>query len=111
MVEHLALGEHTIVAESSDLQRGRVVRTLGEDEVIDPASVLDGPHDEEPTTGVLRRPTTEAALLGLRVSPWVATSVAPHAEAVADPAGGEVPAHGLCKLVPKDWAAQPDRSS
>jgi hypothetical protein len=32
-------------------------------------------------------------------------------EAVVDPAGGEVPAHGLCNLVPKDWAAQPDRSS
>lgn len=112
MVEHLPLGEHTVIAHSGDLQRGGVIRALGEDVVLVPTIVFDGPDDEEPATGRLRRfATTETAPLSLRVQPRVTTSITPHVEAVADPAGGEVPAHGLCKLVPKDWAAQPDRWS
>ena len=109
MVVHLAFSEHAVTVESCHLHRRRVVRALGDDVVIDPTRVLDGSDDEESTTEAARC-STEAARSGLRVSPRIAASVTPHVEPAAHMAGGEVPAHGLCNVVPKDWAAQPDRS-
>jgi hypothetical protein len=83
MIEHLPLGEHLVAAEGRYVHRGRVARTLGEDDRLGPALVPDGSDDEETTPEAVRSSPREAACLRFGVPPWISPSVAPHIESVA----------------------------